>query len=126
MELPISKRMINGVVPIHVQIEIQQRGDLWHVKGCTVYADSGQIRPIDIAAEPCCSRRVTIQTAKQIARQELLPTELHTLRSIRWQVVVWFPERPIIRSKQARTEPVHQPNELSHEQSDRTEFVPTA
>jgi hypothetical protein len=117
--------MIDSVAPIRVQLEIQQRGGLWHVKGCTVYGDSGQIRPIAIAGEPCYSRRVTIHTAKQVAHQELLATGLQSPSRIRWQVVLWFPERPIIRSRQIRAESAHQPHELSHEHSDRTELVPT-
>ena len=122
----MSSDMIHGSVQMHVQIEIQQRGSLWYVKGCTVYAATGMMRPIAITAEPCCSRRVTIQTAKQIARQELLSSQLETPRRIRWQVVLWFPERPIISSRPARAESAHQPHEFSNDPSDATELAPTA
>jgi hypothetical protein len=121
-----SGGMIHVSLPIVVQIEVQQRGSLWYVKGCTVYAAGGVMRPLAIAPEPCCSRRVTIQTAKQIARQELLSTQLETPSKIRWQVVLWFPDRPSISSRQVRAESAHQPHELSHDQSDARELAPTA
>jgi hypothetical protein len=91
-----------------------------------MYAVGGVMRPLAIAAEPYCSRRAAIQTAKQIARQELLSNQLATPTRIRWQVVLWFPERPIVSSRQAHAEFAHQPRELSHEPADATELAPTA
>ena len=73
--------------PVQVQIELQQRGAWWYVKGCTAYADDNT-KPVPIVDEPYSSRGAAIQMMKQIAREELLPAELTTRKRIFWRFVL--------------------------------------
>jgi hypothetical protein len=86
--------MMNDLLSVHVQIEIQERGSAWHVKGCTAYASNGMMRPIAIPPHQFFSRTAAIQAMKRQAREDLLPILSLLTGHIRWQLVLWFPGRP--------------------------------
>ena len=88
--------------PIRVQVELQQRGAWWYIKGCTAYAEAN-ITPLPIADEPYPSRGTAIQMMKQIAREELLPAEFTTRKRLFWQFVLWPPQNPVRPTRHAES-----------------------
>ena len=91
-----------GIMLVRVQIELQQRGAWWYVKGCTAYSANGKTS-ISIADEPYPNRGAAIRMMKQIAREELLSVELVRTRRLVWQFVLWLPENPVRASPGANT-----------------------
>jgi len=111
---------MNDPLTIHVQIEIQQMGLTWYVKGCTAYASDGTKWPITVSDQRFCSRGAAIKAMKQKARQDLSPSD-HLL----WQLVLWFPDKPISLSGHADNNIVHHPDEPAIECCLVEELAPT-
>jgi hypothetical protein len=88
---------------IRVQIELQQRGVWWYIKGCTAYAEDN-IHSLPIADEPYPSHRAAILMMKQMAREELVPAELTPRRRLLWQFVLWPPQNAVRSPRQTETQ----------------------
>lgn len=87
IDLPLSE--ITEALTCLVQIELQQNGSLWQLKGCTAYFSNGTKRPIPFPAEGFHSRADAIQVIKRQACQDV--TARHREMYIKWQEVMWDP-----------------------------------
>jgi hypothetical protein len=62
--IELSASEITDVVTSHVQIELQQIGPFWHLKGCTAYVSDGTMRPIPFVGQDFRSRAEAIKAMK--------------------------------------------------------------
>jgi hypothetical protein len=90
---------------IRVQVELQQAGGRWQVKGCTAYASDGMQKPLPLMPQYFGSRRAAIRAMKQNARKHLCVDDSET--SIRWQFVLWFTPFPVITHRPCRGDTGH-------------------
>jgi hypothetical protein len=116
--------MMPSLPTILVQIELQQRGAWWYIKGCTAYAQNN-IKPLPIADEPYPSRGTAIKMMKQIAREELLPAELTMRTRIFWRFVLWFPQNAVRSARHAETASAIHPHESLPSSCHMDEALPT-
>jgi hypothetical protein len=79
------------VVTTHVQIELQEKGAVWFLKGCTAYVSDGTKRPIRFVEHAFRSRGQAIKAMKRQARQEVSLGDFQTIVRIRWKLVLWPP-----------------------------------
>ena len=89
--LGLSLSEITEALTSHVQIELQQDGALWYLKGCTAYAADGTKRPIPFVEQAFSSRVEAIKAMKREARQDLSSRDGQTPVRIKWQLVRWLP-----------------------------------